>query len=281
MVKIIKSGFYSTIQDLGRFDYQHYGVPVSGVMDQYSAKLANALLNNDENAAVLEITMTGPILQFTSETLICISGADMSPLVNNKRIKLNHVINLGKEDILSFGKLNFGFRCYLAVLGGFQTQKVMKSRSMYSNITTQRTIHDGDELSISTYNIKFKDLHAAVKVNADHFTSIELKAFKGPEYELLSKSQQKLLSSQEFTISKDYDRMAYQLVDKIPNQLDAIITSLVLPGTVQLTPSGHLIILTRDCQTTGGYPRVLQLEEYALDVLSQKFEGCKIRFKID
>ena len=60
MVKVIKPGLNSTIQDLGRFGYQDYGVPVSGAMDQYSAKFANALLNNDQNGAVLEMTMTGP-----------------------------------------------------------------------------------------------------------------------------------------------------------------------------------------------------------------------------
>ena len=64
MIKVIKSGFYTTIQDLGRFGYQDFGVPVSGVMDEYSAQFANALLNNDKNDAVLEITMNGPTLQF-------------------------------------------------------------------------------------------------------------------------------------------------------------------------------------------------------------------------
>ena len=89
MIKVIKSGFYTTIQDLGRFGYQDFGVPVSGVMDEYSAQFANALLNNDKNDAVLEITMNGPTLQFDGYTLICISGADISPMLNGKEIKMN------------------------------------------------------------------------------------------------------------------------------------------------------------------------------------------------
>ena len=72
--------------------------------------------------------------------------------------------------------------------------------------------------------------------------------------------------------------MAYQLIETFENDLKPIITSAVLPGTVQLTPSGKLIVLMRDCQTTGGYPRVLQLKALALDVLAQKFTGNNIEF---
>ena len=74
--------------------------------------------------------------------------------------------------------------------------------------------------------------------------------------------------------------MAYQLKELFKNDLKSIITSPVLPGTVQLTPSGNLIILMRDCQTTGGYPRILQLNEAALNVLSQKYSGQKIQFQL-
>jgi len=73
--------------------------------------------------------------------------------------------------------------------------------------------------------------------------------------------------------------MAYQLNERIENNLKPIITSLVLPGTVQLTPSGQLIVLMRDCQTTGGYPRVLQLCEKSISILSQKFTGNTIHFE--
>jgi len=72
--------------------------------------------------------------------------------------------------------------------------------------------------------------------------------------------------------------MAFQLKETFKNNLQAIITSLVMPGTVQLTPSGSLIVLMRDCQTTGGYPRVLQLKETSIDVLAQKYTGSRFRF---
>jgi len=279
MIKVLKSGFYSTIQDLGRLDFENYGVPVSGVMDQFSATLANSLLGNHKNDAVLEITMSGPNLKFTCDTCICVTGADLSTLVNNKPIKLNRVIVINSGDILSFGRLNFGFRSYLAVSGGFQSELVMNSRSMYSGITKQGCIERNDSLSINpnkTYTIP----NSVVKTKASHFSSEVIEVFKGPEFELLNSDHQELFLSKTFTISKHNSRMAYQLEETLDNSLEPIITSLVLPGTVQLTPSGKLIVLMRDCQTTGGYPRVLQLKESSINILSQKFTNAKVKFKL-
>lgn len=280
MVKVIKTGFYSSIQDLGRIGFQKYGVPVSGAMDCYSARVANALLDNNKNAAILEITMTGPTLRFNYNTIICITGADISPMLNNVPIKLNSVVNIKKNDSVSFGKLNYGFRCYLAVSGGFQTETIMNSRSMYKDITSQNVLLVNDELSILVSSTNSGKTNSSIKIDTNHFTAKEIKVFKGPEFELLSKKQQQHLLSEEFTISKDNNRMAYQLVEVLKNNLKPIITSLVLPGTVQLTPSGKLIILMRDCQTSGGYPRVLQLKESSINMLSQKLTGNNIRFNM-
>ena len=280
MVKVIKPGLYTTIQDLGRFGYQDFGVPVSGVMDDYSAQFANALLNNDKNEAVLEMIMTGPTLEFNCHTLICISGADMSPMLNGLAIKLNTVVVVNPNDILSFGKLNYGLRCYLAIQGGFQTELKLNSRGMYKNVTLKFKIEANDELKIHESLPKDSIKHAALKFNTFVFESNIIKVFKGPEFELLTPNQQQKLIDQEFTISNLYDRMAYQLEEPFENSLSPIITSLVLPGTIQLTPSGNLIILMKDCQTTGGYPRILQLKESSINCLAQKFKGKKIRFQL-
>jgi biotin-dependent carboxylase-like uncharacterized protein len=278
MVKVLKAGFFSTLQDLGRFGFEKYGIPVSGVMDMYTAKLANALLHNNAADALLEITMTGPTLLFSHDTFICITGARMNPLLNQDAIKQNHVVKVNAGNILTFGKLELGFRSYLAVSGGFKGEEVMNSRSMYANITSKVTINNGDTLQIATPSNILERTHSAIKVNTNHFITKNIEVFKGPEFDKLSKKQQKLLFSQDFTISKDNSRMAYQLKELLKNNLKPIITSLVLPGTVQITPFGKLIILMRDCQTTGGYPRVLQLKETSINVLAQKFTGNKIRF---
>ncbi len=280
MVKVINAGFYSTIQDLGRNGFQKFGVPVSGTMDNISARLANALLGNNKNDAVLEISMTGPALQFNCDTIICIAGADFYPKLNNNPIKVNHAICVKEHDVLSFGSPKYGFRCYMAVSGGFQTEMVMNSRSMYKDITSHNVLSVNDELPILENTANTEKTNASLKVDNTNFTSKEIQVFKAPEFELLTKKQQEQLLSEEFTISKDNNRMAYQLVETLKNTLKPIITSLVLPGTIQLTPSGKLIVLMRDCQTTGGYPRILQLSESAINILSQKFTGNIIHFKI-
>ena len=280
MVKVLKAGLYSTIQDSGRFGYQNYGVPYSGFMDVYSAAMANVLLGNDEHAAVIEMTMTGPTLKFSCDSSICISGADISPKLNENRIKLNKPISVKSGDIVSFGKLVLGFRAYLAVLGGFKTEKVMNSHSMYQGITKQSILFKNDDLLIDASLKDFDMKHASIKVSKTHFTTELIEIFKGPEFQKLSKEQQDSLFSKYFTISKENNRMAYQLAEPLENNLEPIITSSVLPGTVQLTPSGKLIILMRDCQTTGGYPRVLQLKEASLNILAQKFTGDAIHFSL-
>ena len=282
MVSVLKSGFYTSVQDLGRHGYQDQGVPVSGVMDVYSAKLANALLNNEDTTAVLELTMVGPVLQFHCNTLIAITGADLSPVLNNKPLKLNSVIAIKKDDVLTFSASKYGFRSYLAVRNGFETALVLGSRSMFKGVTANEKLVKGSTLPICEV-IHSNEITkmASVKVNYEHFSSTGLSVSKGPEYDLLSKDLKEKLKGLQFVISNENNRMAYKLDTEIlKNNLKPIITSAVLPGTVQLTPSGQLIILMRDCQTTGGYPRILQLTEYAIAQLSQKFNGDTILFNL-
>ena len=95
---------------------------------------------------------------------------------------------------------------------------------------------------------------------------------------MLRNEEKEALFQKEFSIDQNNNRMAIQLKEELINNLDPIITGPVLPGTVQLTPSGKLIVLMRDCQTTGGYPRVLQLSSSGMDVISQKATGGKVIF---
>lgn len=279
MIKVIKSGFYTSIQDLGRHEFQGFGVPMSGSMDLYASTLANSILGNTNDASVLEVTMTGPTLQFLCHTSICISGADISPRINDLPVKLNQAISIKKDDILSFGKLLYGFRAYIAVKNGFLEDSVMQSKSMYRGITAHTTIVNNQELRIKSHTSKIKS-HTSIKINDRHFTTKILEVYKGPEFDQLSEKQQNDLLNMNFTVSKIHSRMAYQLTETLENTIKPIITSLVLPGTVQLTPSGKLIVLMRDCQTTGGYPRVLQLSDSAISIIAQKRTGNQIKFRL-
>ena len=99
-------------------------------------------------------------------------------------------------------------------------------------------------------------------------------------FDRLSEKQKLQLENGEFKVSKYNNRMAYQLEPMVENDLEPILSAPVLPGTVQLTPNGNLIVLTRDCQTTGGYPRVLQLMESAINMLAQKTTGNTLKFRL-
>jgi len=280
MIKVLKAGFYATIQDRGRVGFASIGVPVSGAMDMYSAEIANSLLNNDLDDAVLEITFGGTMLQFLNDTFIAISGANFNPVLNQENLKQNKRIKVRKGDILSFGNFNLGVRSYLAVKGGFQTTKVLKSRSQFKNITKDFRIKKDELLTIKSYSEDLKSTNAFVKVNSNHFTSTSILCFEGPEFYLLSEEQKQLLFNTVFSISSDNNRMGYRLKETIKNNFFSILTSAVLPGTVQLTPSGKLIVLMRDCQVTGGYPRILQLSEPAISILAQKKTNSELTFRL-
>ncbi|MHA7941541.1 5-oxoprolinase subunit C family protein [Formosa sp. 3Alg 14/1] len=279
MIKVLKPGLYASIQDLGRYGFQDYGVPYSGAMDEYALKIANTLLGNHENDAVIEMTMIGASLQFQCDTLICISGADMQPKINNKAVSAYKALKVKQNDILNFGAVKKGFRTYLAVKGGIKSDLVMNSRSMYQGVTESYCLTKNDELPIEAYTSSTSNLNAGLKVDLDYLKQTKLAVFKGPEFDLLSELQQQKLVSTAFTISNTNNRMAYQLEEPLENELQAIITSPVIPGTVQLTPSGKLIILMKDCQVTGGYPRVLQLKHSSIAILSQKHTGEQFSFK--
>ncbi|WP_299162680.1 biotin-dependent carboxyltransferase family protein [uncultured Eudoraea sp.] len=274
MLKVIHPGFFTTIQDTGRYGYREKGVPVSGCMDNYSASIANSLLENEETDAVMEITMTGPKLEFHTSSFFAITGAEMSPNLNGIPVNSYEVHKANEGDVLSFGKLINGFRSYLAVKGGFLTEVKLTSRSFYKPITDRNCIKERMEIPIEEYT-KYSPKISHIKPEAWH-KEHELIVFKGPEYSILNEDQLKLLFTNKFTIAKENNRMAYQLEELIGANSHRMLTSATLPGTVQLTPAGKLIILMRDGQTTGGYPRVLQLDTKSIALLSQKKFGDKI-----
>lgn len=279
LLKVLKQGLYTTIQDLGRPGYREYGVPVSGAMDQNAAKKANLLLNNNPNDSVIECTQNGPKLLFTLPTQIAICGADIFARLNNEPIKLNSSIIIKQGDLLSFGKLLYGFRAYIAVKDGFKTNKILGSHSFYKPITPNNTLLKDDEISYKGFESLTNNPNSSVAADDLHFSNKIIKVYKGPEFEFLEKAQQNFLLNTSFHIAIN-NRMAYQIKEVLPNKLPSILTSAILPGTVQLTPSGKIIVLMRDAQTTGGYPRILNLNEASINMLAQKRLGDEIRFSL-
>ena len=278
MIRILYPGIYNTVQDKGRFGFAKKGVPQSGSLDMYAAELANTLLNNDENCALLEVTFGQGKFEFTSQTFICISGGDFSPKLNSERVEMNRPIKVEAGFVLSFGKRIYGARTYISVLGGVKSKLVLGSRSFFQGITKTK-LESGDFLNIETASLKLSNRFSKIKHQKEHFTSIILECYPGPEYHLLTEKQKQQLHN-NFSVSEDANRVGVRLQELVQNNLKTILTSSVLPGTVQLTPSGQLIVLMRDCQVTGGYPRVLQLSELAISRVSQKIRGDILQFKL-
>ena len=275
MIKIISKGLYTTIQDEGRFGYRDIGIPSSGYMDKESAQIANIILNNPINNPLIEATLIGPTIEFEKSTLICITGSDFKPMLNENKISLYKAIEVRKGDILKINNSSIGSRCYISIKGDIKLDEVLGSKSFYPQINDSSIIEKGDELKFEANNSRpnYKLINQKFELNKN------LKVFKGPEFNFINKGSINKIINQEFSIGIN-NRMAYNLKEKIQAGINSIISSPVIPGTVQLTPSGQIIILHRDCQTTGGYPRILQLDENSLNNLAQLRTGDKIKFEI-
>ncbi len=277
MIRVLKAGI-SSIQDSGRVGFRAIGVPLSGVMDAHSAGLANQLVGNTSATAVIEFTAMGPTLLFESDTVIAITGAFFGLILNDEVKPINTLVQVKAGDILKCTSPKNGWRGYLAVQGGFDSQVVLGSKSMYQGITEKGRIDKCDVLRIgSTSEIIIVENEPITPLD---FDSKIIEFFKGPEYGFLDEKTKENLEKASFKIHQNSNRMAIQIGGLGEVKFKDILTVPVQPGTVQLTPSGKLLILMKDAQTTGGYPRILQLTNKALNILAQKRPNETVTFKM-
>jgi len=279
MIKVIKSGLVCSVQDPGRFGYRHLGVPISGWMDEKSALAANSILGNDEKDAVIEMGPVGMEILFLEETNIVLTGAPKHTLLNQKRVSFNSRLHLSIGDTIKIKTGNKGVWTYLAIDGGIQKELTLGSRSFYLPAKIGHTLLSGVELAINKgQNLRNADLNSRIKF--DHlFNENYIRVRKGPEYDMLSDVQKQTIFNSPFTIGANSNRMGYYLMplnSKLLSGLPDIITSVVSPGSIQLPPSGTPIALMKDCQTTGGYARILQVLQEDLSVLAQKRSDAKV-----
>ena len=278
MIEVLHSGIYLSIQDLGRKGMSSFGISRGGAMDFHSYSLANSIIGNDQNDACLEITFGGGKFRFKNETHICLTGADFNPMINGDAIEMNELIQIIEGDMLSFGKRKRGVYTYIGVKGGIQSDKLLNSRSQCKQITAKFRLEKGDYISFDYGNNVSVEANFQLD-NVDVFDGNRMDCYPGPEFHLLNDDQKRQLT-QQFQLSKNCNRIGVVLKEEIPNDFPQQLSSGVIPGTVQLTPSGKLIVLMRDCQTTGGYPRILQLDDFSVNKLSQKFTDDYIRFSL-
>ncbi len=278
-VKILKPGLLTTIQDRGRLGYAQYGVPQSGAMDQLSYKFANSLLGNQSNAACIEWTFQPPVLQFSEPTEVVLTGANASAFLNGSKVHSYRRIQVQRNNVLKMDFCKTGVYGYIAIKGGFLSPTALSSKSFYKSVTPQHILIKNDMIpytAVTTFENHFSNIVVNQSIESDQ----ELEVFRGAEFDLLSDQQKTFITNHQFTISNTINRMAIRLEEKLHNQIPSMLTGPVLPGTVQLTPSGVLVILMRDCQTTGGYPRILQLSESAMDQIAQKRMKQRCSFRL-
>lgn len=286
-VIVQKPGLLTTIQDLGRYGYQRHGIMVSGVMDTFSMKLANILVGNDEKEAVLEITLMGPTLHFLVDSIISISGANLSPTINGAPVSMYQPLIVKQGDTLEFGAVQYGSRSYIAFKGGIQVNKVLGSKSTCLSAKfggfDGRALLKEDILPISNFSvISEKKLNWRLSPYFKQllFSTDSIRFIKGRQYHLFTGDSQKILQSASYSLTKDSNRMGYRFEGpelRLSIQQE-IVTEGVAFGSVQVPANGQPIILMADRQTTGGYPKIAQIISVDLPRLAQLKTADSITF---
>lgn len=281
-----KPGLLTTVQDLGRIGYQQYGVVVAGAMDSFAMQIANLLVGNEPNEAVLEATIVGPSLEAAGDAVIAICGGDLNPQVNGKDAPLWKSFLLKKGDILTFNGLKSGARAYISISGGIDVPKVMGSKSTYLKAALGglkgRALQKGDVIigkGIVEKNTIGRLLHPSLIPNYEK--DMVIRVVPGPHIAAFSKEAADTFFSSVYEVTPQSDRMGYRLKGvKIPHQKGADILSEATPlGGIQVPADGQPIILMADRQTTGGYTMIATVITVDFMFVAQAVPGAKIRFK--
>lgn len=283
--RVLKGGLQTTVQDLGRTGYQSFGFSVSGVMDTRSFRIANILIDNPENEAALEFSLVGPTLEFTSDTIIALTGGDFSPKINGILIDSYKAIYIQKGDVLSLDSAKSGSRGYLAFSGKLDIPVVMGSRSTgmkyHLGGFKGRALQKGDFIGFrikKNYLPHFLSRSIAPE-NFSH-NALTLRMVLGPQHDYFTEKGLKDFFSSSYEITTDYDRMGCRLEGhpiEYKNSVD-IISDGIAFGAIQVTNSGKPIVMMADRQTTGGYAKIGNIIRTDLPRLAQSKSGRVVQF---
>ena len=285
-IRILKGGMLTTVQDLGRTGYQSQGFSVAGVMDVRSFKIANLLLDNPENEAVLEFTLIGPTLEFTSATIIAITGGDFTPTINGEPAPMYTAIYMNKGDVLKFGSARTGSRGYIAFSSYLDIPVVMGSRctNMKSRIGgfKGRKIQAGDYIGFRIKR-RYLPFFLSRKLEPDNFDQDQTKVrvVMGPQDSRFSKQGIETFLTSEYTVTSDFDRMGCRLEGAFiaPKESSDIISDGIAFGSVQVPSHGKPIILLADRQTTGGYAKIATVASVDIPKVVQRKTDHRIHFE--
>ena len=286
-IYIMNGGILTTVQDLGRFSYQQYGVSPGGAMDNRSFRLANFLVGNWENEAGLEVTLLGPQIRFTSHAIFAITGGDLTPCLNGQAIDTYRAIQANAGDILSFRGLKSGCRSYIAFAGGLDVEPVMGSRATLIRGAIGgyqgRKLKTGDEIGFRHPISHLPDLKER-HIPPEDFTAdtVMLRILLGPQEDRFTKEAIQTLLRETYTVTPQSDRMGYRLEGpKLQHVTDAnIITDGIALGSIQVPGNGQPIIMMAERQSTGGYTKIANVISVDIPKLSQCKAGSMLTFQL-
>lgn len=300
--KILRAGFLTSVQDLGRIGFREFGVSLGGALDSHALRVANLLVGNDESEAGLEITLGGLRIRFDDERTVAWCGGEFDVRVGSTSLPAGHAtfISAGEELIVNPPKR--GCRSWLTISGGIAVPIVLGSRStdLRGNFggLDGRPLRDGELVPLGKIRRspafatlrRGRQTAATEKVSSwsapvDWTTTAKenpvLRIVRGAEWDRFIASSHLALTSHPFAVSPDSDRMGARLdgPELKRNEDVDLVSEAVAPGTIQVPPSGKPIVLLGDCQTIGGYPKIAHVITVDLPVAAQLRAGDTVRFQ--
>ncbi|MDA9695100.1 biotin-dependent carboxyltransferase family protein [Candidatus Pelagibacter sp.] len=284
-INIIRSGINTTFQDKGRDHLYHIGIPFSGAMDNRNFLIANKLVNNNLDSAVIEFAYQGPHIKYSGEKINFAITGDVIFSIKKKGTQIegncykSYQIENGDEiNIISTNKSVYG---YLALGGQFDLKFQWNSCS----INTRANIGSNDGKKFETgQKINFIKINANKDIKKTNYINSKIeniRVIKGTNFEYFSEESKKIFYNKEFTVSKLSDRMGMRLEGpKIENIVNTNIKSEgLIKGVIQVPADGNPIIMLSDHGTIGGYPKIGVVASVDYDRLVQMSPGTKIKFK--
>jgi antagonist of KipI len=292
-IRVLRPGLFTTVQDAGRHGLQHLGLCPGGAMDPVALALANALVGNAPDEAVLETTVIGPELEFERDTLVAVCGAEFRGAFPHNRPVLAPA---GSK--YNVGRAVRGARAYVAVAGGFALEPVLGSRSTYLpggfGGLEGRALRHGDTLplhpdSVALSRERFQKLKKTedrtVRWSAPPLTladrePIVVHVIEGQHFDLFDAASQRAFFDTVWRIAPESNRMGFRLEGPrlVREMGDEILSGPTALGTVQVPSGGTPIALMADHQTTGGYPQIAGIVSADVPRLAQMAPGGKVHF---
>jgi biotin-dependent carboxylase-like uncharacterized protein len=274
----------TTVQDSGRWGLQHAGVPPGGPMDPCSARLANGILGNPADAAVLEITLAGPELECEGDVVVAICGAAFDAAIDDAAASANVALPVRHGCRVRFGARRRGARAYLAVAGGFDVPAVFGSCATHLASRLGpfggRPLAAGDRLPVGQAPGRPFRPSPAIRPFELPAGGTQVRVLPGPQRDWFGEAGLAALAAARYTISSESDRMGYRLLGPLLRRAPerSMLSEATPMGSLQVPASGQPILLMADRPTIGGYPKIATVITADLPLLGQLAPGDWVQF---